>query len=106
MSNVWDPLMILWAPPQGLGNVSSFAVCSTQSFSSRSWQLHPTAAAVPGGHALVLASPKLLGSLASTELHLHQYPPLDSPSAAKPQLLHLSPSVLGLQLTLRLHLHK
>lgn len=59
MSNVWDSLMIVWAPPSGLG----FFLCSAPvthmaCLLGFSW-LHSTAAAVLGSHLMVPVSPKL-----------------------------------------------
>jgi hypothetical protein len=44
--------------------------------------------------------------LSSTVTRLHQQPLIGSLHAAKPQILCMTPSVLGLQLQLRLHLHQ
>ena len=53
-SNVWDPHMIFWVSPKGLGHFSTSALCSTLGSAC----LHSTAAAVLGGHLMVLVSLK------------------------------------------------
>lgn len=59
-----------------VGHSSSSVLCGTRS--QFSW-LQFTAAAIPGGHPRVAASPNLLGSLDITELLFDQEPPLLSP---------------------------
>ena len=49
---------------------------------------------------------KTLGSSAAIGLHFYQQPLIDSLHGAKTQLLCMTHSVLGLQLSLRLHLHQ
>ena len=48
----------------------------------------------------------MLGSLAATGVYFPQQPLMGSLHGAKPQLLCMIPPVLGLQLSLRLHLHQ
>lgn len=60
VSNIWDPLVIFWAPPRGF---SGSALCSTHSCLRSSGRLHSTAAAALSGCPMALASPNCWGLL-------------------------------------------
>jgi hypothetical protein len=84
-----------------LGNVSSFALCSTQGVLGFSW-FRFMAAAGFCGHPMVLASPKfwhLLWQLCCA--FTNSWLP-----GVRPQLLCLTPLFLDFQLLQRLHLHQ
>lgn len=86
--------MVFWAPPRDLGPFSSSGLCSTHSCLLSSGQLY-SAAAVLGGHLMVLASSiywRLLQQLDYATL-LPLLPLLASHSA-EPQLLSMTSSCL------------
>jgi hypothetical protein len=58
-SKILDPHMVFQAIPKGLGHFSRSVLCSTVGSGS----LHYTAAAIYGGHPMVLSSPILWGLL-------------------------------------------
>jgi len=69
--------------------------------------LHSTADAVLVGHSKLLTpTSKMLGSSTAARLHFHQWLQMDSVHGAKSQLPCMNPSILGLQLPLRLHIHQ
>lgn len=91
--------MTFCAPAKGLSPISSSALCNTV---GSDW-LHSTAAAVGGGHPMFLAFLTCWRFLTATRLH--QQPLIGSLYSAKFQLLYMTPSVLGHQLQMKLHLH-
>ena len=83
---------------KGLGSSAPlFAVCTACLLGS-GW-LHSTAAAVLGGHPMVMTSPKCWVSCNWAALSL--IASLGSLHGAKLQLLCMTPSILGLQMPLR-----
>ena len=91
-------LRIFWAPPRAWVTSPALSLV-VHSLSPRLQMPVLTAAAVLGGHLMVLASPKqcitpsIPGHQLQLRLHLHQCPSMASHSA-KPQLLCVTPSCL------------
>lgn len=73
MTAVWDSHMIFWAPPNGLAHFSSFALCSTHTYLLASGSSTSLLLLFLGTICfMILASLKLLGSLAAPVMHFHQ----------------------------------
>ena len=86
MSSIWDLLIIFWAPPKGLGPLSSSASAAHINCLLVSGWLDSSTTAVLGNYPIKLAFPKLLGSYPANGLHFHQYFSLGSLHGAKHQL--------------------
>ena len=71
VANVWD-LLTSEAPPKAGVAFRLCALQHTACLPGSGWLQSSAAAAVLGGHPMGLASPKLLRSSATAELHVHQ----------------------------------
>jgi hypothetical protein len=85
-----------------VSHFSCFALCNTHSLFSRLWIAPLHSGAILAG--IPMASPKCWSHLLKFGLHFHQQTLIGSVHGAKPQLFCMSPSILILQLPLRLHL--
>lgn len=87
--------------PRGWAQFPSSPLGSAHSLSSRLWlsPLHSYCCSWGSWHS----PSKILGSAAVTRLCFHRQPFIGFLHGAKPQLLGITPSILGFQLPLRLH---
>jgi len=103
LSYCWDPFAVFWASPRTWVTPPALSLVA-HTWSSRLHLpvLHCCCSSWRSSHSTGISN--TLGS--STATRLHQYPLTGSLHGSKPQLLCMTPSVLGHQLQLRLHLHQ
>ena len=103
LSNVWDPLTIFWAPPRAwVTSPALFFVAHNLSSRLHLPVLHCCCCSWQSSHGTGISKPLL----SSTVSRLQHQPLIGSLCGAKPQVFYMTPSVLGHQLLLRLHLHQ
>lgn len=105
MFNFWDQLTTMYAPSKSFRHFFSSVPCSTPSLSSKFRQAPLHCYCCPWRLSHGSGIGKTLGSSAATVQHYHQEPLCDSLHGAKSQLPFMTPSVLDLQLFLRLNLN-